>query len=142
MEDISNRQIISFQESYAAIESYLAHDGLLAGVAASLLGSIDSLAAHVGLEIAEHRIQLVLLERLALSRMIEMGRVSLGDVDASLRALGGQRALRALGSLVRLRVRRVGHRLVLMGAAIDLQRHVDRRVERVEIRVTTLYSRN
>lgn len=142
MEDISNRRIISFQESYAAIEGYLAHDGLLAGVAASLLGSIDSLAAHVGLEIAEHRIQLVLLERLALSRMIEMGRVSLGDVDASLRALGGQRALRALGSLVRLRVRRVGHRLVLMGAAIDLQRHVDRRVERVEIRVTTLYPRN
>lgn len=71
-----------------------------------------------------------------------MGRVSLGDVDASLRALGGQRALRALGSLVRLRVRRVGHRLMLMGAAINLQRHVDRRVERVEIRVTTLYPRN
>lgn len=78
------------------------------------------MAAHVGLEIAEHRIQLVLLERLALSWMIEMSRVGLGDVDASLRALGGQRALRAFSGLVGLRVRRVGHRLMLMGAAIDL----------------------
>ncbi|TGZ55130.1 Uncharacterized protein DBV15_10022 [Temnothorax longispinosus] len=71
------------------IEGYLAHDGLLTSVAASLLGCVDSLAAHVGLEITKHRIQLVLLERLALSRMVEMGRVGLGDVDASLRALGG-----------------------------------------------------
>lgn len=56
-----------------------------------------------------------------------MGRVGLGDVDASLRALGtGQRALRALGGFVGLRVRRIGYRLVLMGAAVDLQRHAER----------------
>lgn len=91
------------------------------------------MAAHVGLEIAEHRIQLVLLDMsddlgsvLALSvlRLIMVSRVSLGDVDAGLLLLGRQRTLRALGSFVRLRVRRVGHRLMLMGAAIDLQRHV------------------
>lgn len=124
------------------VDDYLTHDGLLAGAAASLLGRIDTLAAHVGLEIAEHRIQLILLERLALSWMVEMSRVGLGDVDAGLRALAGQRALRALGGLVGLRVRGVGHRLVLMGAAINLQRHADRRIERVKIRVTTLYQRN
>lgn len=56
-----------------------------------------------------------------------MGRVGLGDVDASLRALGtGQRALRALGGFVGLRVRRIGYRLMLMGAAVDLQRHAKR----------------
>lgn len=115
--------------NHDAVEGYLAHDGLLASVAASLLGRIDSLTAHVGLEIAEHRIQLILFERLALSWMVEMGRVGLGDVDAGLRALRGQRTLRALGGLIGLRVRRVCHRLVLMGAAIDLQRHTDRRVE-------------
>lgn len=71
-----------------------------------------------------------------------MSRVSLGNVDASLRALGGQRALRALGGLVGLRVRGVGHRLMLMGAAIDLQRHANRRIKRIKIRVTTLYPRN
>lgn len=102
-------------------DGYLAHDGLLAGAAASLLSSVDTLAAHVGLKITEHRIQLVLLERLALPRLIEMSRVGLGDVDASLRALAdGQWALRALGRLVGLRVRRVGYCLVLMGAAVDL----------------------
>lgn len=103
--------------NYDAVEGYLAHDGLLAGAATSLLGRIDSLAAHVGREITKHRIQLVLFERLALSRMIEMGRVGLGDMDAGLR---GQRALRALSGLVGLRVWRVGHRLVLMGTTIDL----------------------
>ncbi|KYN38792.1 hypothetical protein ALC56_06791 [Trachymyrmex septentrionalis] len=66
---------------------------LLAGAAASFLGCVDTLAAHVGLKIAEHRIQLILLQRLALSWMIEVGRVSLGDVNAGLRALVGQRAL-------------------------------------------------
>lgn len=99
------------------------------------------MAAHVSLKITEHRIQLVLLERLALP-WIKMGRVSLGNVDASLRALGGQRALRALGGLVGLRVRGIGHRLMLMGAAIDLQRHVNCRIKRIKIRVTTLYPRN
>lgn len=120
--------------SHDAADDYLTHDRLLAGVAASLLGRVDTLAAHVGLEVAEHRIQLILLERLALSRMIEMSRVGLGDVNAGLRALGGQRALRALGGLVGLRVRGVGHRLMLMGAAVDLQRHADRRIERANIR--------
>jgi len=104
--------------------NYLAYDGFLASAAASLLSRVNTLAAHVGLKIAKHRIQLVLLERLAFSRelLILVGRVSLGDVNARLRALSsGQRALRALGGLVRLRVRRVGHRLMLMGAAVDLQ---------------------
>lgn len=49
-----------------------------------------------------------------------MGGVRLGDVNPSLRALGWQRTLRALGSFVRLRVRRVGHCLMLMGTTIDL----------------------
>lgn len=58
-------------------------------------------------------------------RLIMMSRVSLADVNAGLlRALGRQRALRALGGFVGLRVRGVGHRLVLMSAAVDLQRHV------------------
>ncbi|KYQ50318.1 hypothetical protein ALC60_10632 [Trachymyrmex zeteki] len=65
----------------------------LRSAAASLLGCVDTLAAHVGLKIAEHRIQLILLQRLALSWMVEMGRVSLSDVNAGLRALVGQRAL-------------------------------------------------
>lgn len=55
-------------------------------------------------------------------RLIVMGRVSLGDVDARLRAVGRQGALRALGRLVGLCVRGVGHRLMLMSAAVDLQR--------------------
>lgn len=126
--------------SHDAADGYLTHDRLLAGVAASLLSCVDTLAAHVGLEVAEHRIQLILLERLALSRMIEMSRVGLGDVNASLRALGGQRALRALGGLVGLRVRRVGHRLMLMGAAINLQRYADRRIERIKIREIEIVS--
>lgn len=126
--------------SHDVADGYLTHDRLLAGVAASLLSCVDTLAAHVGLEVAEHRIQLILLERLALSRMVEMSRVGLGDVNASLRALGGQRALRALGGLVGLRVRRVGHRLMLMGAAINLQRHADRRIERIKIREIEIVS--
>lgn len=121
---------------------YLAHDGLLAGVAASLLSCVDSLAAHIGLEVAEHRIQLVLLDMsddlggvLAFSvlRLIMVSRVCLGDVDASLLLLGRQRTLRALGSFVRLRVRGVGHRLMLMGTAVDLQRHVSVGHERKKI---------
>lgn len=72
---------------------HLAHDRLLAGAAASFLGCVDTLAAHVGLKIAEHRIQLILLQRLALSWMVEVSRVSLGNVNAGLRALVGQRAL-------------------------------------------------
>lgn len=113
-----------------ADNGYLAHDGFLAGVAASLLSRVNSLAAHVGLEVAKHRIQLVLLEGLAFpwELLVLVGRVGLGDVNARLRALnGGQRALRTLGGLVGLRVRGVGHRLMLMGAAVDLQRHVNRR---------------
>lgn len=125
-------EIVQAFGNHDAADGYLAHDGLLAGVAASLLGRVDTLAAHVGLEIAEHRIQLVLLERLALSRMIEMSRVGLGNVDTGLRALGGQRTLRALGGLVGLRVRGVGHRLMLMGAAVNLKIHADRRVGRVK----------
>lgn len=50
-----------------------------------------------------------------------MRRVGLCDVNSSLRAFGWQRALRTLRRFVRLRVRRVGHRLMLMGAAVDLQ---------------------
>lgn len=64
--------------------------------------------------------------------MIEVGRVGLGNVDTSLRALGGQKILRALGSLVGLRVRGIGHRLMLMGAAVDLKIHADRRVGSVK----------
>lgn len=120
--------------SHDAADGYLTHDRLLAGVAASLLGCVDTLAAHVGLEVAKHRIQLILLERLALSRLVEMSRVGLGDVNAGLCALGGQRALRALSGLVGLRVWGVDHRLMLMGAAIDLQRHADRRIECIKIR--------
>lgn len=81
------------------------------------------MTAHVGLEVAEHRIQLILFDEALprVLRLVEMSGVGLGDVYAGLRALGSrQRALRALGGLVRLRVRRVGHRLVLMGAAVDL----------------------
>lgn len=37
----------------------LSDDRLVASIAASLLGGIDSLAAHVGLQISEHRIQLI-----------------------------------------------------------------------------------
>lgn len=40
----------------------LADDGLLAGAAASLLGCVDSLAAHVCLQITKHRIQRVLFD--------------------------------------------------------------------------------
>ncbi|KYM76551.1 hypothetical protein ALC53_12994 [Atta colombica] len=65
----------------------------LRSAAASFLGCVDTLAAHVGLKIAEHRIQLILFQRLALSWMIEVGRVSLGDVNAGLCTLVGQRAL-------------------------------------------------
>lgn len=111
--------------SYDVADSYLAHDGLLAGAAASLLSSVDSLAAHVGLKITEHRIQLILFKRLALPWLIEMSRMGLGDVDAGLRALAGQWALRALGGLIGLRVRGVGYCLMLMGTAVDLQWHVD-----------------
>lgn len=119
---------------------YLAHDRLLASAAASFLSCVDSLAAHVGLEVAEHRIQLVLFDMrnglggvmaFPVLRLIMMSRVSLGDVDAGLlRALGRQRTLRALGGFVGFRVRGVGHRLVLMGAAVDLQRHVSVGFER------------
>jgi len=120
LREIFERSRINSQES----ASYLAHNGLLAGVAASLLSRVDTLAAHVGLEVAEHRIQLILFDELALPRMlrlVEMSGVSLGDVYAGLRAVGSwQRALRALGRLVGLRVRGVGHRLMLMGATVDL----------------------
>lgn len=70
---------------------YLADDGLFAGTAASLLRRVDTLAAHVGLEIPKHRIQLVLLEELAFPRelLILMGRVSLSNVNARLRAFNG-----------------------------------------------------
>lgn len=81
------------------------------------------MAAHVGLEIAKHGIQLVLFQGLTFSRvlLILVGRVGLGDVNARLRALNaGQRALRTLGGLVGLRVRGVRHRLMLMSAAVDL----------------------
>lgn len=131
-EDIQSPNIASVFKNRDAVDGYLAHDGFLAGVAASLLGRVDTLATHVSLKIAKHRIQLVLFKRLALP-WIKMGRVSLGNVDASLRALGGQRALRALGSLVGLRVRGVGNRLMLMSAAIDLQRHANRRIKRIKI---------
>lgn len=44
----------------------LAHYGLLAGVAAAFLARVDSLAAHVCLEVAKHRIQVLLGRRLRL----------------------------------------------------------------------------
>lgn len=128
-ERMSNCWVWLLRFSYDVADSYLAHDGLLAGAAASLLSSVDSLAAHVGLKITEHRIQLILFKRLALSRLIEMSRMGLADVDAGLRALAGQWALRALGGLIGLRVRGVGYCLMLMGTAVDLQWHVDCRVE-------------
>lgn len=58
--------------------------------------------------------------RLSVLLLVMMSGVRLGDVNPSLRALGWQRTLRALGSFVRLRVRRVGHCLMLMGTTIDL----------------------
>lgn len=128
---ISNHWTSHWLKDYDEVDSYLAHDRFFAGAAASFLGCVDTLAAHVGLKIAEHRIQLILFQRLALSWMIEVGRVSLGDVNAGLRTLVGQRALWALGGFVWLRVWRVGHRLMLMSTAIDLQRYVYRRIERV-----------
>lgn len=85
------------------LHGYLAHDRLLASAAASLLSCVDSLAAHVGLEITKHRIQLVLLDMrdglggvvaFSVLRLVMLSRVSLGDVDAGLlRALGRQRTL-------------------------------------------------
>lgn len=38
---------------------YLSNNGLLARVAATLLGGVDALPAHVGLQITKHRVQLV-----------------------------------------------------------------------------------
>lgn len=91
---------------------YLSNDGLLASTAASLLGSVDSLSAHVCLQIAEHRIQLVLLDvgdrvngLAVLGLVVVMSGARLGYVDARLRAFLGQRA--APARLVRLRVRRI-----------------------------------
>lgn len=37
----------------------LPNDGLIASIAAPLLGGVHSLAAHVGLQISEHRVQLI-----------------------------------------------------------------------------------
>lgn len=42
---------------------YLAYDGFIAGAAASLLAGVDSLTAHVCLEITKHRIQVLFLRR-------------------------------------------------------------------------------
>jgi len=67
---IKSNSVASAFRNHDAVDDYLAHNRLLAGAAASLLGRVDTLAAHVGLKIAEHRIQLVLFKRLALSRMI------------------------------------------------------------------------
>lgn len=58
--------------------------------------------------------------RLSELLLIVMGGVRFRNVNARLRALGWQRALGALGSFVGFRVRRVGHRLMLMRTAIDL----------------------
>lgn len=53
--------------------------------------------------------------------LVVMGGLRFRDMNSRLRALGRQRTLRALGGLVRFRVRRVGHRLMLMRATVDLQ---------------------
>lgn len=73
----------------------LPNDGLIARIAAPLLGGIHSLAAHVGLQISEHGIQLV------------TGRWQLFG-----RGHRRQSALIVRGSLVWLRV--IRHRLELM----------------------------
>ena len=79
------------------VESHLSDDGLLAGVAAALLRSVDSLAAHVCLEVAKHRVQLVLSDvrdrlggrRVALVlRLIVMARARLRYVHPRRRLLG------------------------------------------------------
>lgn len=77
----------------------LAHDGLLASAAAALLARVHSLATHVGLQVAEHRIQILL----------GGGRVALRDVRGFL----GERV--------------VGDRGVLMPARVHLQAEEDAR---------------
>lgn len=48
---------------------HLAHDRFLAGVAASLLRRRYSASAHVGVQVAEHRIQMVALRQCARRRL-------------------------------------------------------------------------
>jgi hypothetical protein len=43
----------------AGVIFYLTDDGFFARVAATLLGGVDSLPAHIGLQITKHRVQLV-----------------------------------------------------------------------------------
>jgi hypothetical protein len=72
---------------------HLPHDGFVAGAAASLLAGVDSLPTHVRLQVPEHRIEVL---------------------------LGGRRALR-LGGFGGARVLRIGDRLVLGVALVDLR---------------------
>lgn len=74
----------------------LTNDRLLASVAAALLRCCDPTAAHVGVQVAEHRIQLVALGQ------------------GARRRLGDRRVLNVRHSLVRLRV--IRHRLHLVAA--------------------------
>lgn len=71
----------------------LSDDGLLAGVATALLAGINPLAAHVGLKVSKHGIQV----------------------------LFGWRCRRTLGGLSGLSVRRIGDRVVLGIAGVDLE---------------------
>lgn len=80
----------------------LADDRLVARVAASLLGRVHTLAAHVGLQIPKHRVQLVVRRRQLLGRRNR-----------------GQRALVVRDTLVRLRVIR-HRRLELLRSGGDL----------------------
>lgn len=94
---------------------HLADDRLVAGIAAALLRRGHTLAAHVGLQVAEHRVQLVaLLNGLRLRRRVRL----------RLRLRLRVRGLRVrLGVAVRDALRRLGvlgDRLVLVRAGVDL----------------------
>lgn len=113
------------------LSHHLADDGLLAGAAAALLRGIDTLATHVCLEVAKHRVQLVLLDvgdrlggRLValVLRLIVVGRAGLRYLDprlvVALARWQGTAGFRAYGldrpGVRRRRGRRVCGRLMVL----------------------------
>lgn len=132
---MEQKKIWSDDQEDRLVVIHLAYDRFLAGTAASLLRSVHTLTAHICLKISQHRIQLILFDLCrglcgmtfpVLLLLIMMCRLSFCNVYSRLCTLSRwQWALRTFSRFIGLSVWRIGHRLMLMRAAIDLENKRD-----------------
>jgi hypothetical protein len=90
---------------------HLTHNRFVAGIAAPLLGGVDSLTAHFGLQTAQHRVQLITTVRIAFRLLLLL--------LCGCRFLGDNSGLEVRCTLVWFRV--ISDRWLLVRTRIDLE---------------------